>query len=202
MACTIREHGMTVMMATHADLQTCLNEVAEALGICELKPEQKEAILAFADGRGVFVSLPTGYGKSICYGCLPGLFSRLKSLGKIDDKSVRGPIAVVISSLVAIMRDQTREFTKHGVSSIYITGPMKYDEEKVLQGQFRFVYISPEQLLCCRKWREMLISEIYQEMMIGFIVDEAHSEEMVRTHKPPFTCFYALNIHFISYLNI
>ena len=57
---------MTVMMATHADLQTCLNEAAEALGIYELKPEQKEAISAFADGRDVFVSLPTGYGKSIC----------------------------------------------------------------------------------------------------------------------------------------
>ena len=189
---------MTVMMATHADLQTCLNEAAEALGIYELKPEQKEAISAFADGRDVFVSLPTGYGKSICYGCLPGLFSRLKSLGKMDDKSVRGPIAVVISPLISIMRDQTREFTKRGVSSIYITGPMKHDEEeKVLQGQFQLVYISPEKLLCCRKWREMLISEIYQEMMIGFIVDEAHTVKKWYIHKNLFLSTKRL-FHFIS----
>ena len=90
--------------------------------------------------------------------------------------SVQGPKAVVISPLVSIMRDQTREFTKLGVSSVYISGPIKHqEEEKVLQGRFSLVYISPEQLLCCRKWREMLISDVYQEMMVGFIVDEAHT---------------------------
>ena len=98
MARTTYEPCTTVMMVTHANLQMCLNEAAEALRICELKPEQKESISAFADGRDVFVSLPTGYGKSICYGCLPGLFSRLKSLEKIDDKSVPGQSHLWFSS--------------------------------------------------------------------------------------------------------
>lgn len=56
------------MMPTRADLQTChcLQETTKALGICEQKSEQREAITAFTDGRDVFVSLPTGYGKSVC----------------------------------------------------------------------------------------------------------------------------------------
>ena len=123
------------MMVTLADLQTCLKEVAEALGMCELKSGQKEVISAFADGRDVFVSLPTGYGKLVCYGCLPGLFSRLRRLGKVDDNSVQGPIAVIISPLVSIMRDQIREFTKRGVSSVYITGPIKPRES--ITGSFQ-----------------------------------------------------------------
>lgn len=36
------------------------------------------------------------------------------------------------------------------------------------------VYISPELLLCCEKYREMLRSHIYQEQMVAFVVDKAH----------------------------
>ena len=46
--------------------------------------------------------------------------------------------------------------------------------QDVLLGHFSLVYISPEQLLGCGKWREMLRSDICQKMMVGFIVDEAH----------------------------
>ena len=54
-----------MMKATCADLQTLFQETAKALGICELKSGQREAITAFANGRDVFVSLPTGYSKSV-----------------------------------------------------------------------------------------------------------------------------------------
>ena len=39
------------------------------------KDKQKEVILNFVSGRDVFAALPTGYGKSLCYGCLPGVVS-------------------------------------------------------------------------------------------------------------------------------
>lgn len=43
-----------------------------------LKPKQKEAVMAFVAGSDVFVTLPTGHGKSIIYAVLPGAFDRLK----------------------------------------------------------------------------------------------------------------------------
>ena len=46
---------------------------AEKLGVC-LKEKQSEALLAFLSGKDVFVSLPTGYGKSLFYGILPIVF--------------------------------------------------------------------------------------------------------------------------------
>ena len=54
-----------------------------ALGLCglkELKEKQKEVILAFINGNDVFVSLPTGHGKSIIYGILPLVYDTLKSM--------------------------------------------------------------------------------------------------------------------------
>ena len=54
------------------DRITMIVRVAAAeAGFQGLKPEQMQAILEFSDGRDIFVSLPTGYGKSLIYGLLP-----------------------------------------------------------------------------------------------------------------------------------
>jgi len=49
------------------------------LGYCSLKEEQLKVVTAFVKGRDVFAVLPTGYGKSLCFGCLPLAFDRLNS---------------------------------------------------------------------------------------------------------------------------
>ena len=50
----------------------------DVVGIEALKPLQREAIRTFALGRDVFVCLPTGFGKSLCYALLPLVFDRLR----------------------------------------------------------------------------------------------------------------------------
>ena len=60
------------------DLQQALDEVLRETGFTQLRPKQREAIEAFVSGKGVPVSLPTGYGKSVIYGILPSLFDKLK----------------------------------------------------------------------------------------------------------------------------
>ena len=49
------------------DVESALRVATATLEYEELKDKQKEAIKAFASGKDVFVSLPTGYGKSLCY---------------------------------------------------------------------------------------------------------------------------------------
>ena len=49
-----------------------------AAGFQDLKPEQMQAILEFINGRDIFVSLLTGYGKSLIYGLLPPVIKRVK----------------------------------------------------------------------------------------------------------------------------
>ena len=73
---------------------------AEELGFSELTPEQAVVVENFVRGRDVFVSLPTGSGKSLCYGVLPVLFDRLQ-------RSDHRAIVVVVSPLISLMKDQT-----------------------------------------------------------------------------------------------
>ena len=56
-----------------------INEVAEQIGFSNVKEKQKETILAFLSGKDTFVSLPTGYGKSLIFAALlPRVFTRIK----------------------------------------------------------------------------------------------------------------------------
>ena len=64
-----------------------------------MKPEQEELVIELISGRDVFGILPTGFGKSLCYGCLPLVFDELLGM---ENKS----IAVVVTLLKAIMHDQ------------------------------------------------------------------------------------------------
>ena len=52
-------------------IESALRIVAESHGYTEIKDKQKVAVMSFANGNDVFVSLPTGYGKPFCYQCLP-----------------------------------------------------------------------------------------------------------------------------------
>ena len=78
----------------------------EALEICcrileiQLSPEQEAAVTSIVKQRDVFVSLPTGAGKSICYAILPLLFDTIKK--------TKGSIVIVTSPLLALMKDQAR----------------------------------------------------------------------------------------------
>ena len=54
---------------------------------------------AFVQGRDVFAVLPTGYGKSLCYACLPFVFDKLLGTGGARED---GSIVVVVSSLVVL----------------------------------------------------------------------------------------------------
>ena len=93
------------------------------------------------------------------------------------------PVVVIVSPVVSIMKDQTRDFNQWGLSSIYITSSLDPDEElAVLQGKFSLVYLSAEQLLARVKWREMSRSDVYQERMVGFAVYEAHCVEKWYVH--------------------
>ena len=83
------------------------------LGYTTIKDKQKEVIFNFVSGRDVFAALPTGYGKSLCYGCLPGVFDSIRAC--------KGSIVIVISPLSALMKDQVETFRKKGVTSAYVT---------------------------------------------------------------------------------
>ena len=79
-------------------------------------PEQGQAIREFLLGRDVFVSLPTGEGKSLCYASLPLEFDWIKEhhVRTTISENVSSSIVVVVSPLTALMKDQVESFSKRG----------------------------------------------------------------------------------------
>ena len=61
------------MCCSDAAMEDVVNDVAQSLGVFPLKAEQLKAMMAFLEGRDVFVSLPTGYGNSLIYAILPAV---------------------------------------------------------------------------------------------------------------------------------
>ena len=98
------------------DIDKALDIASQRMGY-ERFPKQREAVEAFISGRDVFVCLPTGYGKSFCYGCLP-----------IDFDCLRGQtsIVVVVTPLVAIIKKKALNFEKKGLTAVYITGRSRH----------------------------------------------------------------------------
>ena len=132
-------------------------------------PEQEIAFLSFLRGRDVFVSVPTGYGKSLCYAALPGAFDLL--LGRRPSTS----IVIAVSPLIALMKDQVAAMSAKGLAIGCVTQESS-DEEKarVKSGEFQLVLFSPEALLSIRRWRELLQGHLYSSRIVAFVVDEAH----------------------------
>ena len=155
-------------MSSHLD--GIIVKAAGSLGYT-LKPEQKQALLKFVGGQDVFVSLPTGFGKSLCYILLPRIFDLLRG---VENKC----IVIVVSPLIALMKNQVASIAKIGLSATYVsdrdTKLASTSEQSVMKGNVSIVLISPEALFISTKWKSMLSSDIYRENLVGFIVDEAH----------------------------
>src|SRR5947209_16962921 len=110
--------------------------IARHWGIRTLRPLQAEAMQAVLDGRDTLVVMPTGGGKSLCYQAPPLL---------------RGETTVVVSPLIALMKDQVDGLRTSGVAATQIDSAQSPDdrqqaEHDVRRGAVRLLFASPERL--------------------------------------------------------
>jgi ATP-dependent DNA helicase RecQ len=135
------------------------SKLREHFGFRQFRPGQEDAVRATLAGRDTLVLMPTGSGKSLCFQ-LPGL--------EMDG------CTVVVSPLIALMKDQADALERKGHSVVAInstlTARQRQDaEEAIARGQVEFVYTTPEQL-ANRDFRAVL----KQTSISLFVVDEAH----------------------------
>ena len=81
---------------------------------------------------------------------------------------------MVVSPLIALMKDQVRQMTQRGVSAVYVGEADYTTETAICDGKFQLVCMSPEALLTNLTWRDMLLSPVYYSNLVALIVDEAH----------------------------
>lgn len=125
----------------------------------EFRSPQVEIINSVLDGKDTFGLMPTGGGKSICFQ-VPAL--------------MKDGICMVISPLVALMKDQVQRLQQLNIKAIALTGGIRSDEMITLLdncefGNYKFLYLSPERLQS--DW----ILERIKNLPINLIaIDEAH----------------------------
>ena len=86
----------------------------------------------------------------------------------------------MITPLVALMVDQKKRFQSKGVT-IEFVGEAQVDDASVmavLNGSVQLVYISPENILINHRFRNMLLTQTYQQNLVALVVDEAHCVKM------------------------
>ena len=152
------------MAWTIENIEAAITASAAALGYDKLTSNQSEVVKSFISGSDVFVSLPTGSGKSLCYWVLPGAFNLLRQ--------TNSSVVLVVSPLIALMKDQVERLKGKGVKAVY--GGDQCDMELVSEGHYHIVFLSPESLLMSNKWRDVLMSDVYQRNLVAVVVDEAH----------------------------
>ena len=114
-----------------------LNPLKKVFGYTAFRPQQEEIIRSSMAGRDVFALLPTGGGKSLCFQ-LPAL--------------VRPGLTVVISPLIALMKDQVDQLQANGVAATFLNSTLGENERKARwrglnAGQYKLLYLSPERLM-------------------------------------------------------
>lgn len=149
-------------------LTLALRVATASLGYKELHPQQERVVRSFVGGNDVFVSLPTGSGKSLCYCLLPRVFDELKNAPGTS-------IVVVISPLVSLMKDQVSAMCKRNVSAVYVGDVNEEGFRDICRGKKQLIYMSPESLLSdVGEWRDVIQSPVFQSNLVGIVIDEAH----------------------------
>lgn len=131
------------------------------------RKNQLEAITAAMQGRDVFVLMPTGGGKSLCFQ-LPAVCTSGKTKG----------VTVVISPLVALMKDQVDNLQAKGIDAFLWNSETSYDEAmysfKGHNTKPTLLYVTPEKLRESNSLRNILSSLYRNNELSRFVIDEAH----------------------------
>src|SRR5579872_1019835 len=141
------------------DAPPLLPALKQYFGFTSFRPLQEEIIRDALAGRDVFALLPTGGGKSLCF--------QLTAL-------LQPGLTVVVSPLIALMKDQVDAMQAAGVPATFLNSSLAAGESRLRlrglhNGEFRLLYVAPERLMLSgfledlKKWNVRL-----------FAIDEAH----------------------------
>ncbi len=128
-------------------------------GYDEFRPLQREIIEDALAGRDVFALMPTGGGKSLCFQ-LPAL--------------LRDGLTIVVSPLIALMKDQVDALQASGIAATFLNSTLAADEAKARwrglhHGEYRMLYVAPERLML-----EGFLDKALNWNIAQIAIDEAH----------------------------
>jgi ATP-dependent DNA helicase RecQ len=151
-------------------------------GYDEFRPFQREIISDSLAGRDVFVLMPTGGGKSLCFQ-LPAL--------------TRQDLTIVVSPLISLMKDQVDALQTSGIPATYLNSTLDRHEATVRwrglhRGEYRMLYVAPERLML-----DTFLERAVNWNIAQFAIDEAHCiSEWGHDFRPEYRDLKKLRTHF------
>jgi ATP-dependent DNA helicase RecQ len=147
------------MAAAQPDLASAQRALRATFGFETFRPGQAEIVGAILAGRDVLAVMPTGSGKSLCYQ-LPAL--------------LRDRLTIVVSPLIALMRNQVAQLCGYGVAAAALNSSNDQGENRAIlqrlaRGELRLVYVAPERLL-----KAETLDLLSHAKVTLLAVDEAH----------------------------
>src|SRR5258708_24787750 len=138
---------------------TALSVLNSVFGLPAFRGAQEEIVMHVTGGGHCLVLMPTGGGKSLCY--------QVPSL-------LRDGCGIVVSPLIALMRDQVAGLLEAGVKAAVLNSTLSYEEanaveQRLLTGDLDVLYVAPERLLTPR-----CLGLLARAKMALFAIDEAH----------------------------
>jgi ATP-dependent DNA helicase RecQ len=153
-------------------------------GYDQFRPLQEEIIGDALGGRDVFVLMPTGGGKSLCFQ-LPAL--------------MRDGLTIVVSPLISLMKDQVDSMQTSGIPATYLNSTVERDEAKkrwrgLHRGEYRMLYVAPERLML-----ETFLERAINWNIAQIAIDEAHCiSEWGHDFRPEYRELKKLREHFLD----
>jgi ATP-dependent DNA helicase RecQ len=142
-----------------ANMDAALAALHEHFGFDDFRAGQREVVEAVLDGHDAVVVMPTGGGKSLCYQ-LPAL--------------MKDGATVVVSPLIALMKDQVDALRARDLPATFVNSSIDFEEQKsrirgLRRGEFKMIYVAPE------RFRSQHFVEALRDANVSlFAVDEAH----------------------------
>ena len=138
-----------------------LKILKEQFGYENFRHKQEEIIQTVLSGKDAFVLMPTGGGKSLCYQIPALLF---------------GGLTVVVSPLIALMKDQVDALRLNGIAAAYLNSSLSFLEQdeiisRLKRGELKLLYIAPEKIFGSGGTFLNILKEVGVSL---FAIDEAH----------------------------
>jgi ATP-dependent DNA helicase RecQ len=139
--------------------ETITRTLQKYFGYTSFYPLQEDIIKDILNKRDIFILMPTGGGKSLCYQLPALLFSG---------------VTIVVSPLIALMKDQVDGLLANGIPATFINSSLNYDEidarkQSLLNNKVKILYIAPERLVM-----PDFLQFLQQLNICLFAIDESH----------------------------
>ncbi|MES9926639.1 MAG: RecQ family ATP-dependent DNA helicase, partial [Candidatus Thiodiazotropha sp. 6PDIVS] len=150
---------MTDTPHTLSGLDQARSILQHSFGYHDFRPPQDQIIQHLLEDGDALVIMPTGGGKSLCYQ-IPAM--------------IRSGVGVVVSPLIALMKDQVDGLTQLGIQAAYLNSTLTSEEtsrieQQLLAEELDLLYVAPERLLTSR-----MMDLLHRSRLALFAIDEAH----------------------------